>query len=104
MRGLRTQEGEKFEAFFSIVQKEAAKKHSVFFLDCGEGREFFREDMEGEDLRGWRIPEDKADQFEQEWRNGLNESQWDEWQDFMEWVEWHPPLAKLTVSFERYLR
>ncbi len=35
MRGLKTQEGSKFEAFFSLVQQEAAKSHSVFFLDCG---------------------------------------------------------------------
>lgn len=46
MRGLRTHEGDKFEAFFALVQQEATKRHSVFFLDCGEGHEFFREDME----------------------------------------------------------
>lgn len=103
MRGLKTQEGKRFEAFFALVQKEAAKTHSVFFLDCGEGHEFYKEDMEGEDLRGWLIPEDQADRFEQAWKNNLNKSQWDEWEDFFEWVVWHPPLAELTVSFERYL-
>ena len=103
MRGLRTHEGDKFEAFFALVQQEATKRHSVFFLDCGEGHEYFREDMEGEDLRGWLIPENQADRFEFAWQNDLSESQWGEWEDFIEWVVWHPPLEKLTVSFEKYI-
>ena len=101
MRGLKTQEGKRFEAFFALVQKEAAKTHSVFFLDCGEGHEFYKEDMEGEDLRGWRVPEEKAAQFEQEWLRGEPS---DEWEDNIEWAVWHPPLANLNVTFERYTR
>ena len=40
MRGLKTQEGKKFERFFNMVQEEAAKQDAVFFLGCGEGRDF----------------------------------------------------------------
>ena len=100
MRGLKTQEGSKFEAFFAIVQQEAEKTHSVFFLDCGEGREFSYENIEGEDLRGWRVPEEKATQFEQEWLRGEPS---DEWEDNIEWAVWNLPLTNLTVSFKRYL-
>ena len=52
MRGLKTQEGNKFIAFFKLVQEEARKKHSVFFLECGEGNDFSEDNIEGEDLRG----------------------------------------------------
>lgn len=49
MRGLKTQEGEKFIAFFRMVQEEARKHHSVFFLECGEGNDFSADSIEGED-------------------------------------------------------
>ena len=52
MRGLRTQEGEKFERFFALVQKEALKQSCVFFLDSGEGHIFENESMEYSDLSG----------------------------------------------------
>lgn len=40
MVGLRTLEGEKFERFFELVQKEALKRGCVFFLNSGEGHIF----------------------------------------------------------------
>ena len=60
MQGLKTQEGNKFIAFFKLIQEEARKRHSVFFLECGEGNEFETAHIEGEDLRGWLIPEKQA--------------------------------------------
>ena len=38
-QGLRTQENSKFLSFWKIVQEEASKRDSVFFLDSGEGNE-----------------------------------------------------------------
>ena len=38
-QGLRTQENSKFLNFWKIVQEEASKRNSVFFLDSGEGNE-----------------------------------------------------------------
>ncbi len=56
MQGLRTKESIKFQKFFSIVQNEAIKRHSIFFLDAGDGNAFETTNLEGEDLMGWLIP------------------------------------------------
>lgn len=64
MRELRTQENKKFEHFFQLVRNKAQKQHCIFFVDCGEGQEFVCEDMEGEDLSGWLIPDEDADRFQ----------------------------------------
>lgn len=64
MIGLRTQENEKFENFFSLVQKEAQKYDSVFFADCGEGKIFEYDTFECEDCMGWLIPSDSVAEFE----------------------------------------
>ena len=46
MLGLKTQESNKFNAFFEIVQKKASEKDCVFFLDSGDGNDFETESME----------------------------------------------------------
>ena len=70
MLGLRTQESEKFNHFFELVQKAAAEEGKVFFCDCGEGREFETQDMEGEDLSGWLIPAEKAEKSRKKFEAG----------------------------------
>ena len=67
MVGLRTWEGEKFERFFALVQKEALKQNCVFFADSGEGHLFENDTMEYSDLRGWLVPVEKAEEFEKEY-------------------------------------
>lgn len=99
MQGLRTQENEKFNKFWNIVQKEAKSQGKKFFCDCGEGREFFLEDIEGEDLRGWLIPMDKADEFQPEWEND-NVS--DKWIDNIFWTEWKDTDGIISVEFNTY--
>ena len=64
MKGLRTQENDKFIKFFEIVQEEAAKLDSVFFLDCGQGNLFENSQMECEGLCGWLIPKENVKEFE----------------------------------------
>lgn len=97
MRGLKTQEGSKFERFFELVQQEAAKKDAVFFLECGEGHEFSTDRLEGEDLRGWLIPNGKADRFEKEWLRG---SPGDEWADRIAWATWSGSEAAPVIAIE----
>lgn len=63
MLGLRTQEGEKFERFFALVQNEARKKGCVFFGDAGMGKTFENDVIECEDFCGWLIPKDDAIMF-----------------------------------------
>ena len=88
MLGLRTQETSKFKEYFSIVQEAAKKKSCVFFLDAGDGRDFETETLEGEDLMGWLIPQDRVDEFKKEWEAGDVS---DEWSDFYKWAIWDNP-------------
>lgn len=64
MQGLRKQENQKFNNFFGLVQQEATKKGRIFFCDCGQGKVFENNNFECEDLCGWLIPQEKADEFE----------------------------------------
>ena len=52
MKGLRSQESEKFNRFWDLVQDEAATQGCVFFGDCGEGRDLVTEELEGENFSG----------------------------------------------------
>lgn len=97
MRGLKTQEGKKFERFFSLVQQEASRKKAVFFLECGEGHDFETDRLEGEDLRGWLIPLEKADGFEREWMKGRPG---DEWADQIAWATWTGNEESPVISID----
>lgn len=99
MRELRTQEGNKFKKFFEIVRKEAGKRKSVFFVDCGEGREVFTEDMEGEDLSGWLVPEDKADAFQAEFDTGDVSEKWN---DYVFFAIWKKEEDGIAIAFESF--
>ena len=46
MRGLRTNEGAKFEKYFAIIEEEAKRLGGVFFSETGEGRDLDLEDIE----------------------------------------------------------
>ena len=96
MRGLRTQETKKFRAFFEFVQKKAQEHNAVFFLDSGDGNDFETDTMAGEDLQGWLVPLNIADEFEAEWKD-RNED--DKWVDFFCWVEWFALKSEIDVRF-----
>lgn len=85
MQGLRKQETDKFEKFFSIVQNAARENRCVFFLDAGDGRDFETDTLEGENLMGWLIPNDKVFEFKKEWETGDVS---DDWSDFFVWAIW----------------
>lgn len=97
MQGLRTPENDRFCTFFDIVQKEAAKQGAVFFLDCGEGKDFETENMEGEDLSGWLIPDDKVSQFEPMF---LNNENLHGWKDFLRLCCWHMNDGDMLIEFD----
>ena len=96
MRGLRTQERNKFERFFAIVQDTAEKIGCVFFLDAGDGRDFENDSLEGEDLMGWLIPKERLSAFEKEWDKGDVS---DDWSDFYKWSIWEN-ANNPTIRFE----
>ena len=45
MRGLKTQESEKFQRFHELVQRQAEKQNGVWFGFAGEGNEFETDQM-----------------------------------------------------------
>ena len=96
MLGLKTQESNKFNAFFEIVQKKASEKDCVFFLDSGDGNDFETESMEGENLQGWLVPKTKAEEFEKIWKAN-NED--DEWADYFCWAEWVNKRGSIDIAF-----
>jgi hypothetical protein len=85
MRELRTQENDKFEKYFEIVRNAAKKKGCIYFVDCGEGRELFTDELEGEDLSGWLIPKEKADMFEKEFQSKDVSEKWNSYVCFAIW-------------------
>lgn len=97
MKGLRTQESQKFNRFWKIVQKEASKQGCIFFADCGEGRDIVTETMEGEDFIGWLIPEEQESVFEPYWKVS---SVPDQWIDNMVWMDWELSDDQQTVKIK----
>lgn len=98
-REVRGQENEKFEKFFSYVRNEADKRNCVFFVDCGEGRELFTDELDGEDLSGWLIPKVEADTFEKEFKtNDVSEK----WNDFVCFAIWEQIGEKVEIEFKFY--
>ena len=100
MRGLRTQESDKFCRFFQLIQDEASKQNAVFFAFAGEGRDINLPDMEGEDMSGWLIPQDKADEFEAAWTVDNSMVTLKRWGTFFTWAVWEEHEGKVSISFE----
>ena len=102
MRGLKTQEGSKFNRFFQLVQDEAQKKNAVFFLLSGEGRDIVLPNLEGEDLSGWLIPADRADEFEKDWQISDSSEHLKKWDDYFLWAEWKEQNGVISIQFKSY--
>ena len=85
LRGLRTNENPKFRKYFDMVQKKAEAVHCVYFLDCGQGREIITEELDCEDISGWLVPTDKADECEKDYMNFADMDKWDDWYTWAEW-------------------
>lgn len=97
MKGLRTQESTKFNNFFSLIQSEAEKQGMVFFADAGDGNEFETSSMEGEDIMGWLIPQDKVEEFEPLWEKSNVD---DSWSDYFKWALWSIVEGLIKIRFE----
>ena len=95
----RTAGDTRFLPFFDIVQKTAAAKDSVFFLDSGEGRELETPQMSCEDLSGWLVPRFKVSEFEPRWRQGWNSMTKEDTKMFC-FARWKQKGDTITVVFD----
>jgi hypothetical protein len=104
MRGLRTNEGAKFEKYFYIVQEEAKKLGGVFFSETGEGRDLDLEDIEVCDLGGWLVPFDQADEFEALYLGRKDKEIWDNerWDNMYIFVDYMFDGNSVSVKFDKY--
>lgn len=97
MKGLRTQESTKFNAFFALIQEAAKENNAVFFADAGDGNDFETPSMEGENMMGWLIPEGKVKEFEPLWKSSDVD---DTWTDFFTWAVWTRNGDDIKIAFE----
>lgn len=97
MLGLRTKEDKKFIGFFKLVQKEAERNGFVFFLDFGECNDIPFNDMIIDELFGWKIPAEKAEEFEKVFNSRENTLKWDK---YCSWVIPKINNDNLIINFE----
>ena len=104
MRGLRTNEGAKFEKYFAIIEEEAKRLGGVFFSETGEGRDLDLEDIEICDLAGWLVPFDQADEFEALYLGRKDKEIWDSdrWDDMYIFVDYILYGDNVSVKFDKY--
>jgi len=92
-------ESNKFLKYFEMVQQEAGKQNKVFFIDTPDGHDFETDDLMLENIRGWLIPADKANEITPEWE--IDEVG-DSWYDYMCWAEWQLIDGKVKIEFKFY--
>lgn len=97
MRGLKTHESDKFNVFFALIQDEAKKHNAVFFAHAGDGNDFESPTMEGENVMGWLVPNDKVKEFEPLWKADEVD---DNWVDFFTWAVWRDENGEIKIAFE----
>ncbi len=105
MLGLRTQESEKFNCFWKLIQNEANKVECAFFGFAGEGRDFKTPDMEGEDFSGWLVPLSDAKAFEQLWQSCSDDTQKLEHKfpsSKFVFAIWHKNTDSVSVEFKEF--
>lgn len=98
MKGLRTQESDKFNRFFKLIQQEAEKTDCIFFADAGDGHELITDTLECEDMMGWLIPKSMAKEFEPMWKRYQVPHQ--SWTDFYTFAIWEKDGNTIKIKFE----
>ena len=103
MQGLRDKndlEDLDFQKFFTIVQKQANSKNSVFFLECEEGHERNVDGIDCMNFTGWLIPKDKAEIFEKKFLSYSNDVGDDEWLVYSTGTTWQNQNGEIKISFQ----
>lgn len=100
IKGLRTQESERFKRFFKEVQGKAQTTGHCFFLDTGEEKGTVFKEMELDDLFGWLIPNGLVDSFERDFKTGAEGEKWEAF------ATWCIPVVvddELVIEFKNFI-
>ena len=87
---------------FRLIQEAAADENAIFFAYAGDGNEIILPDIEGEEMMGWLIPNEKVAEFEPEWNASNSESALERWGDYFLWAEWQLVNGEIKIEFKRY--
>ena len=94
-----SKEEQRFIRYFEMVQKEASLLSCIFFFDNIEGHSAeFESPVDFEDITGWLISFEKADQFEREWE--INEPS-HHWDDFYFDADWEKTPESVKIIFNK---
>ncbi|MCP1111309.1 hypothetical protein M2150_002246 [Lachnospiraceae bacterium PM6-15] len=104
MRGIRQQtylQDRRFLNFFERVQEAAASEDKVFFMDTGEGHEYEKGNVYGEDLGGWLVAKEKAASFEERYCN-FDKSLYYDFEEDICFAEWEEQGEEIIITFRSY--
>lgn len=90
------------DRYLNYVMQEAEKQGKLFFLDTGEGNDFFdtQNDMYVEDLSGWLIESHLRDQFIEDRRNENVNTKYNDFYVFALWRR--DSIGNIEINFKRY--
>lgn len=92
----------KKDGYIEFVAQKAKEQGKLFFLDTGEGNDFFDEDKQWdiEDLSGWLVDPLDRDKFI---NSKKNNTAYDEFSDAYVFVKWNKrPNQELEIIFKYY--
>lgn len=90
------------DEYIDFIAKKAIEQGKLFFLDVGEGNDFFDEDKQWyiEDVSGWLINSADREKFIYCKKNN---TAYDEFSDFYVFVKWNRhPDKEVEISFKHY--
>ncbi len=89
------------DKFLDFVKEQALKMGKVFFINSGEGRDEIVGDMYVEDLSGWLIDKKDEKEFEEQWKNGIDNISSIFDKNFV-FVIWRKDNNKIQIEFKKY--
>ena len=85
--------------FFNLLQYSAKEHNAQFFIDTSEGHDLETPDLYCEDMSGWLIPLDKAEEFFADVQMG-DENSLDKWQQFFVFARWLESDEGIKIEFD----
>ena len=90
---------QKSDNFTKILNKAAADHMCVFYEESGEGHDMVTDTLYCEDVSGWLVPLDMADELlavNKKHRRGI------EWSEFFCFAEWRQEGSDIKINFKKY--